>query len=93
VALGALTAMPVSAQAPAGAIACSGCHAPSAAGTLAVPSLEGRTAASIVADMLAFRSGERPATVMVRIAKGFSEDEVRAIATWLAENDHAKPKP
>jgi len=34
--------------------------------------------------MLAFQSGERPSTVMGRIAKGFSEDEIRAIAAWLA---------
>lgn len=84
-ALGITMVSPASSQAPAGATACSGCHAPLAAGPLAVPSLEGRTAASIVADMRAFRSGERPATVMDRIAKGFSEEETRAIAAWLAE--------
>jgi cytochrome c553 len=35
--------------------------------------------------MAELRSGARPATVMDRIAKGFSEDETRAIAGWLAE--------
>ena len=34
--------------------------------------------------MVAFRSGARPATVMDRIAKGFSEPEAAAIATWFA---------
>jgi cytochrome c553 len=34
--------------------------------------------------MEGFRSGERPSTVMGRIAKGFSDDESRAIAAWLA---------
>ena len=34
--------------------------------------------------MLAFKTGQLPATVMDRIAKGFSDDEIRAIATWLA---------
>ena len=34
--------------------------------------------------MKAFRAGERPATVMDRIAKGFSDDEMRAIAAWYA---------
>ncbi|MBV8336197.1 MAG: hypothetical protein JO358_12310, partial [Alphaproteobacteria bacterium] len=34
----------------------------------------------IVAAMQAFRSGERSSTVMGRIAKGFSDDEIRAIA-------------
>ncbi|WP_425350951.1 c-type cytochrome, partial [Methylobacterium aquaticum] len=30
------------------------------------------------------RSGARPATVMTRIAKGFSDEESRAIAAWIA---------
>ena len=34
--------------------------------------------------MQAFRSGERPSTVMGRIAKGFPKDEIQAIAVWLA---------
>jgi cytochrome c553 len=34
--------------------------------------------------MQEFRAGQRPATVMDRIAKGFSEDEIKAIAAWYA---------
>jgi cytochrome c553 len=34
--------------------------------------------------MAAFRDGSRPATVMNRIAKGFSDDELRPIAAWFA---------
>jgi len=34
--------------------------------------------------MNGFRDGSLPATVMNRIAKGFSDDESRAIAAWLA---------
>jgi sulfide dehydrogenase cytochrome subunit len=49
-----------------------------------VPRIVGRQPAEIIAAMQAFRSGERPSTVMGRIAKGFSEDEIRAIAAWLA---------
>jgi len=49
-----------------------------------VPPIRGRNPAEIVAAMQEFRSGERPATVMGRIAKGFSDDEIRAIADWLA---------
>jgi cytochrome subunit of sulfide dehydrogenase len=65
---------------PRGASSCSGCHG---AGAPAM-ALKGRDAAEIVADMDAFRSGTRPATVMDRIAKGFSQDETVAIAIWLA---------
>jgi cytochrome c553 len=49
-----------------------------------VPPIRGRDPAEIVAAMEAFRSGERSSTVMRRIAKGFSDNETRAIATWLA---------
>ena len=34
--------------------------------------------------MRAYRAGRRPATVMDRIAKGFSDDEIKAIAAWFA---------
>jgi cytochrome c553 len=34
--------------------------------------------------MEAFRSGQRPATVMDRIAKGFTAEDVQAIAAWYA---------
>jgi cytochrome subunit of sulfide dehydrogenase len=65
---------------PPGASTCSGCH-----GTAAPPPvLAGRDPVEIVADLDAFRAGTRPATVMDRIAKGFTHDESVAIATWLA---------
>ena len=69
---------------PAGAAACSGCHAASAALASPVPRLIGRDAADIVKAMQEFRAGTRPATVMDRIAKGFTDDETRAIAAWYA---------
>ncbi len=69
---------------PAGASSCSGCHATSATADTPVPPIRGRDPAEIVAAMLAFRSGARSSTVMGRIAKGFSDDEIRAIAAWLA---------
>jgi len=69
---------------PSGAVSCSGCHAPKGSGGPVV-SLTGRPADEIVTALLQFRSGERRATVMDRIAKGFSDDEIRAIAEWFAE--------
>jgi cytochrome c553 len=54
-----------------------------------VPPLRGRDPAEIVAAMQAFRSGDRPSTVMARIAKGFSDDETRAIAAWLSAQGRA----
>jgi len=46
--------------------------------------LQGRPAEDTTAQMEAFRSGARPATLMNRIARGFSPDEVRALSAWFA---------
>ncbi len=67
---------------PPGAAACTGCHPASDKVASPVPRLAGREPADIVAAFQAFRFGQRYATVMDRIAKGFSDDEVRAIAEW-----------
>ncbi|TMJ52618.1 MAG: cytochrome C [Alphaproteobacteria bacterium] len=69
---------------PPGAASCWGCHPASATFDTPVPLIFGRKPDDIVAAMLAFRAGERSSTVMGRIAKGFSDDEIRAIAVWLA---------
>jgi len=42
----------------------------------------GRNLADLVAAMQAFKSGQLASTVMGRIAKGFSDDEIKAIAAW-----------
>jgi cytochrome subunit of sulfide dehydrogenase len=68
---------------PPGAASCTGCHAGNAKVETTVPRIAGRNPAEIVAAMEAFQSGQKPATVMDRIAKGFSEAETRAIADWL----------
>jgi cytochrome c553 len=80
-------ATPAAAQTvtPAGAAACSGCHPRSGPGIAAVQPLAGRPPQDIVAAMQAFRKGERSATVMDRIAKGFTDEETRAIAAWVSE--------
>ena len=70
------------ADAPPGALSCSGCHAATRAADTTVPRLNGRNPADIVPAMEAFKSGQLPSTVMGRIAKGFSDDEVKAIAAW-----------
>lgn len=72
------------AEVPPGAAACSGCHPISRSVVTPVPSLNGRDAAQIMVAMKEFRAGQRSATVMDRIAKGFTDDEINAIAAWYA---------
>jgi cytochrome c553 len=77
-------AVVASAEPPAGAASCSGCHPASARLTSPVPRLAGLDRAAIVRAMQDFRSGTRAATVMDRIAKGFTDAEIQAIAAWYA---------
>ena len=72
------------AEPPAGAASCSGCHPSSARVSSPVPRLTGMDRAAIVKAMQDFRSGQRAATVMDRLAKGFTDDEIQAIAAWFA---------
>lgn len=70
---------------PAGAMACTGCHATSKTVDTAVPGIAGRRAADLTMAMRDFKSGARPATVMGRIAKGFSDPEIEAISVWFSK--------
>jgi cytochrome subunit of sulfide dehydrogenase len=73
-----------SAEPPAGAASCSGCHPASPRVTSPVPRLVGLDRTALARAMHEFRSGQRPATVMDRIAKGFTDDEIQALAAWFA---------
>ncbi|MBR0654658.1 c-type cytochrome [Plastoroseomonas arctica] len=81
-ALLAWPAMAMAQEAPPGASTCLGCHA-STRTDAAIPSLRGRDPADVAEAMRAFREGRRPATLMDRLAKGFSEEESQAIAAWI----------
>jgi sulfide dehydrogenase cytochrome subunit len=70
--------------APPGAAACSGCHPMSRWAGTPFTRLVGRNAVEIVTAVQEFRTGRREGTVMDRIAKGFTDDEIKAIAAWYA---------
>jgi sulfide dehydrogenase cytochrome subunit len=65
---------------PPGAASCSGCHARHEDASSAIPGIFGRDPAEMLAALKSFKEGSKPATVMNRIAKGFSDDELQAIA-------------
>ena len=67
----------------AGCAICHGTQGRAAAGS-SVVGLAGRSKGETVQAMAAFRSGQRPATVMHQIARGYSDDEVAAIAEYFA---------
>jgi cytochrome c553 len=68
---------------PAGAASCSGCHPASETVDTPVPRIAGRDPQAIAAALRAFRSGQRPATIMDRIARGFDDAEIQALAAWF----------
>jgi sulfide dehydrogenase cytochrome subunit len=82
------SASPNFVAAPPGATACLGCHG---AGATALPSLTQFSADEIATAMAGFRDGTREATLMNRIAKGFTADESRDIADWLSAQQGKKP--
>lgn len=69
---------------PPGAAACSGCHPASARVASPVPRLAGLDRGAILRALQEFRAGTRAATVMDRIARGFTDAEIQAIAGWYA---------
>ena len=84
-AAGAGTAGPAAAaDAPPGATSCTGCHAARPLPDSSIPRIAGRTATDIVAYMNNYRSGAWPSSVMGRIARGFDDQQIAAIAAWFA---------
>ena len=67
------------------AAACAICHGTDGrAATKDVVPLAGLPASHIASQMRAFRDGQRPATVMHQIAKGYNDAQIDAIAAWYA---------
>ena len=63
--------------------ACAPCHGTDGMSPGAIPALAGRSVAYITERMLEFKSGAREGTVMNRIARGYDNDEIAAIARHL----------
>jgi cytochrome subunit of sulfide dehydrogenase len=63
---------------------CTGCHGFNGASAGDIPSIAGMDQARMVALMREFRDGKREATVMHQHAKGYTDDQIEAIAAWFA---------
>jgi cytochrome c553 len=85
--LACLAALPAHASDQAGrslAGTCTGCHGPNGASVGGIPAINGMDAARMVELMQAFRDGRREATVMHQHAKGYTDEQIRAVAAWFA---------
>ncbi len=67
------------------ALSCAGCHGPEGRSPGSIPTLWGRTAANVLESLAGFKSGQRASTVMGRIAKGYTDTELEAVARYWAQ--------
>jgi cytochrome subunit of sulfide dehydrogenase len=63
---------------------CAGCHGQEGAGVGAVPAIAGYDREAFIAHWAEFQANERPATIMNRIARGYSDAEVAALADYFS---------
>ena len=69
---------------------CAGCHGTDGASQgPASPTIAGISNDYFVDTMKAFKSGDRPSTVMNRIAKGYTEEEIEKMGKYFSELDFA----
>ncbi len=67
------------------AATCANCHGTNGHSAGGMDSLAGEAPDRMMRKLMEFRSGERPATIMHQIAKGYTEDQLRLIAEFFAK--------
>jgi sulfide dehydrogenase cytochrome subunit len=79
-------AAPAAAAPTAEAIArnCVVCHGPKEAGQLEIPKLANYPARKMVEMLTGFRDGQKEATIMNRMAKAFTDEQIQALAAHFA---------
>lgn len=81
------------ASAEALAAPCAGCHGPDGSSLgPAIPAIAGITQDYFMVSMKEYVSGKRPATVMDRIAKGYTEEEFKVLAAYFAGKEIVRYK-
>lgn len=65
---------------------CAGCHGTNGASAgAAMPTIGGMDKGYLVSVLSDYKTGLRPSTIMGRIMRGYSDQEIAAIASWFAE--------
>ena len=62
------------------AASCASCHGAKNGGSGGVPGLRGKPQSVLAEQLRAFKTGTRPATVMTRFAKGYTDEEIAGLA-------------
>jgi len=71
------------------AAACANCHGTHGVSQQGMPSLAGQQRSQLAQQMQDFRAGKRPATIMHQIAKGYTDEQIDALAAYFSAQ---KPK-
>lgn len=66
------------------AAACSNCHGTNGHALSGMEPLAGVGKDDIVKKMMDFKTGRKPATIMHQLAKGYSDEQIQAIAGYFA---------
>lgn len=83
-----ITAPALYAAGPSGAMlagTCAACHGTNGSSVGITPSLAGGTAEYFIDTMQAFKYGDRDATVMDRVAKGYSDEQIAKMGEFFAK--------
>lgn len=65
------------------AMSCTTCHGPDGKSAGVMPKLYGKSAEYIESQLKSFKAGENKPTVMDRIAKGYTDEEIKLIAEYF----------
>lgn len=68
------------------AASCANCHGPDGRSTGGIPTLRGLPEARLLQRLQAFKAGSaKDATVMTRLAKGYDDEQLKALAQWFSK--------
>ena len=82
-------------RARAATLHCGSCHTPDFSGQNQVPRLAGQREEYLVSEMIAYRDGKRKGgdTIMAASLYGVKDDEIKALAHFLAHRPPRRPVP
>lgn len=66
------------------AAACANCHGTEGRAEPGMIGLAGRNKDELLQQLLAFKNGQRPATIMHQLSKGYSDEQLAQIAAYFA---------
>ena len=67
------------------AIGCYSCHGPDGQSPADIPAIDTLDAETLAGKLHSFASGETETTIMGRIARGYTDDQIDALARYIAQ--------